>query len=487
MSRQRSGIRHARVRLIAAAFLVAMAVPACAGGQEEAQESQQPQDTTVTRTVVANPEEMQQAFIDVAQSVLPAVVEVNVVQIVQQQPQNLFEYFFGQPQQERRRPGLGSGVIVRTDGNTVYAVTNFHVVSEADRINVVLEDGREFEASMVGGDQRTDLALLEFQSSDDIPTIEFADSDEAQVGQWVLAVGNPYGFESSVTVGIVSALGRSAQAGTPVGSFTEYIQTDAAINPGNSGGALVDLDGRLVGVNAWIASQSGGSTGVGFAIPSQVVDRVVTDLIEEGRVIYGWLGVTALDPTGRGVPGLADGLDVGDESGVLINNVHQGAPAATDGLLPGDFITAVNDSDIQSFTEFARAVGSERPGTEVELSIIRYGGSDSVTVTLDQQPPREELNNPSNLWPGMTIIPITGRIREQLNIPSGVSGVIAINVIAESPAATAGLRRGDIIVEIDGTTTDGVMPFYRALNEAGDSVPVSVNRGGRGLELVVRR
>jgi serine protease Do len=473
-------------------FLAAIALPACAGGRQESgqqpEETEQSQQTSVTRTVVANPEEMQQAFMEVAEKVLPVVVEVNVLQFVQQQPQSLFEYFFGQPEgQQQPRPGLGSGVIVRTDGDTVYVVTNYHVVSEADRISIVLEDGREFDASLVGGDQRTDLALLEFQGAEDIPVVELADSDEARVGQWVIAVGNPFGFESSVTVGIVSALGRSAQAGMPVGSFTEYIQTDAAINPGNSGGALVDLDGRLIGVNAWIASQSGGSAGVGFAIPSQVVSKVIGDLIEEGRVIYGWLGVTALDPSARPVAGLAAGLEVEGRNGVVVNNIHQGAPADTDGLLPGDFITSVGGIGVQNFTEFARAIGSESPGTEIDLALVRYGSEQSVTVTLDRQPPRQDLNNPANLWPGMTVVPITNRVRNQTGIPSSVEGVIAIGVVAESPAAAAGIQRGDIVVGINGTDTPNVIPFYRALNEAGQRFPVQINRAGREIRVRLQR
>jgi serine protease Do len=378
-------------------------------------------------------------------------------------------------------------VIVRTNDETVYVVTNYHVVAEADRINVVLEDGREFDASLVGGDQRTDLALLEFQSSEEVPTIELADSDQARVGQWVLAVGNPYGFESSVTVGIVSALGRSAQAGTPVGSFTEYIQTDAAINPGNSGGALVDLDGRLLGVNSWIASQSGGSTGVGFAIPAGVVRRAVSDLIEHGRVIYGWLGVTAMSLAGRAAPGLAAGLEVEDDSGVLVNNIHQGSPAAQDGLLPGDFVTSVDGNNVEDFTQFAPAVGGQSPGTEIDLSLIRYGNEETVTVTLEQQPPQQDLNNPANLWPGMTVLPITQQLRNQTGIPGDIDGVIAISVIAESPAASAGLRRGDIIVDVNGTTTADVIPFYRALNSGDGTVAVGVNRGGREIQIRLRR
>lgn len=436
---------------------------------------------------------LEEAFNQVADQVLPVVVEINVVEVVRQNIprfQSPWQFFFAPPQfeeREFRRPGLGSGVIVRRDGRTVYVLSNNHVVGDADEISIRLHDGREFEGRIVGKDERTDLALLSFETREDVPVARLGDSDALDVGDWVLAVGNPFGFESTVTVGIVSALRRTPQPGANVADFTDYIQTDAAINPGNSGGALVDLDGRLLGVNSWIASQSGGSTGVGFAIPAAVVSRVVDDLIERGRVIYGWVGVTAMDVTGRQTPGLAAGLEVQDESGILINNVHQSGPAATDGLLPGDFVTQVNGNSVANFTQFARAIGSKSPGTNVDLSLIRYGNERTVTVTLDEQPPQEEMSNPSNLWPGLTVIPIADQIRSRLGIPSSVEGVIAISVIAGSPAATAGMQRGDIVEAVDGTETPNVIPFYRSLNEAGDAVPISVNRGGRQLQLTLRK
>jgi serine protease Do len=481
-------IRSLNAPVMVLALALAVMPLACAGGSPETGESARQSDAAMTRTVVANPEEMQQAFMAVADTVLPTVVEVNVLQIVEQRPQSLFDYFYGTPQQgEQRRPGLGSGVVVQVSNDTVYVVTNYHVVQEADEISVVLHDGREFEAQLVGGDDRTDLALLEFTSSDDIPVIEFADSDEARVGQWVLAVGNPYGFESSVTAGIVSALGRTAQAGTVVGGFTEYIQTDAAINPGNSGGALVDLDGRLVGINSWIASQSGSSAGIGFAIPTSTVERAIDDLIEHGRVIYGWLGVTMITPTPQSLPGLKDDLGVSGASGVLIDNLHAQSPAADAGILPGDFVTAVNGSSVESSVGFARSVGGNAPGTDVDFTLVRYGEERDLSVTLEEQPAPESMNDPANLWPGMNILPITEEVRSQTNIPSSVQGVIAIRVIDESPVATAGVRRGDVIVDINGTATPDARAFYRALNEAGNRVEFGINRGGREIGIRLNR
>ncbi len=477
-------------RIMALVFAVAIIPLACAGGSAEGAAADEEGEQPVARTVVANPEEMQQAFMAVADEVLPSVVEVNVLQIVEQRPQSLFEYFFGNPEQgqgEQRRPGLGSGVIVRTNDGTVYVVTNYHVVQNADEIGVVLHDGREFEASLVGGDQRTDLAMLEFSSSDDIPVIDLGDSDDVRVGQWALAIGNPYGFESSMTAGIISAVGRTAQPGTPIGGFTEYIQTDAAINPGNSGGALVDLDGRLIGINSWIASQSGSSAGIGFAIPTNVVKGAIGDFIEHGRIIYGWLGVTVIDPTSQRLPGLAADLGVEGESGVLIDNLHQASPASDAGVLPGDFVTEVDGSAVENAVGFARSVGGNSPGTEVSFTVIRSGDEQTLSVTLDEQPEPEELNNPANFWPGMNIIPITDEIRNQSEIPGSLEGVIAIRVIGGSPVAGAGIRRGDVITAINGTDTHGAQEFYDALNAASGRVEFSINRGGREIGISLRK
>ena len=477
-----------RMTLVAVAMMFGVASIACAGGGNQAQELNQEPEPVVTQTIIANPEEMQQAFTQVADLVLPAVVEVNVMQIVEHQPQSLFDFFFG-PQQdgERQLPGLGSGVIVQAEGGTVYVVTNYHVVLDADEINIVLHDRREFTAHLVGGDERTDLALLEFESTEDFPVIEFANSDGVRVGHWVLAIGNPFGFESTVTVGIVSAVGRTAQPGMPVGGATEYIQTDAAINPGNSGGALVDLSGRLVGINSWIASQTGGSVGIGFAIPTNVVRRVVSDLIAEGRVIYGWLGVTPVTPTAQALPGLKEDLGVAEVGGVLIDNVLKGSPAVDAGIRPGDFVTAVNGTEVSEAVEFVRHVGDYRPGTEITLALVRAGEEQTISVTLGEQPSPEETQDPANLWPGMNIVPITDQLRQQAGIPGAIDGVIAIRVFGNSPAAMAGLQRGDVIERMNGESIDSAQAFYESLEAADSPVELEIIRGGAEMQVSMRR
>ncbi len=471
-----------------AAMVLLLAPLACAGGGDEAQQLDQDPEPVLTQTIIANPEEMQQAFTDVADRVLPAVVEINVIQVIEGEPRSLFDFFFGPEEQEQRElPGLGSGVIVQAEAGTVYIVTNYHVVLEADEIGVVLHDGREYTATLVGGDERTDLALLEFQSDEEFPVIEFGNSDAVRVGHWVLAIGNPFGFESTVTVGIVSAVGRTAQPGMPIGGATEYIQTDAAINPGNSGGALVDLSGRLVGINSWIASQTGGSVGIGFAIPTNVVRRVVDDLITEGRVVYGWLGVTPITATSRALPGLAADLGVEEVAGVLIDNVLLGSPAVEAGIQPGDYVTEVNGTQISEAVEFVQQVGEYRPGTEITVRMIRAGEEQTISVTLGEQPPPEETQDPANLWPGMNIVPVTDELRRQAGIPDAVDGVIAIRVLGDSPAATAGVQQGDIIERIDGQQIDGARSFYRSLEAADSPIDLVINRAGARVDVSMHR
>ncbi|MFQ3621654.1 MAG: trypsin-like peptidase domain-containing protein, partial [Spirochaetales bacterium] len=277
-------------------------------------------------------ETYQSALRRVAQRTLPVVVEIQVVEVVRQPRPvfdlfgNPFEFFFGpqdrnqrtprnQPQErEFRRQGLGSGVIVQRNGNTVYVLTNNHVAGNASEIKISLHDGREFDGKLVGTDPRRDLALLSFETKETVPIAELGDSDTVQVGDFAIAVGNPLGFESTVTFGIVSAVGRKAQPGMDIGNFTDFIQTDAAINPGNSGGALVNIYGQVIGINTWIASQSGGNIGLGFAIPINNAKKVINDIIAKGSVEYGWLGVNSGNPSRE----LRESLNIKTTSGAFV-------------------------------------------------------------------------------------------------------------------------------------------------------------------------
>jgi serine protease Do len=425
------------------------------------------------------------SFRQVAEQVLPTVVEINTVEVVRRQTPRFrspFDFFFSprpdMDEREFRRPGLGSGVIVRQNGDEVYVLTNNHVVGDATEISVRLYDEREFEAELVGRDARTDLALVKFATREDVPVARFGDSDELYVGDWVLAIGNPLGFESTVTAGIISAVGRRPQPGSPIAGFTDYIQTDASINPGNSGGALVNLRGEVVGINTWIASRGGGSVGLGFAIPANNARRAVEDFIEEGRIVYGWLGVSIEDPTPNRLPGVAQSLGIEDTPGALVLNVHQNSPAARGGIRPGDYIVSVDGRDVSDTMELTRIVGNLAPGRRTRFRVIRAGEERVFTVRLEQRGTEEEISGAEDLWPGMATIALTDEIREQREVPLGVDGVVVAAVVADSPAADAGLRRGDVVTMVNGVDVTEVAGFYDALNRDEREVSLRVFREG---------
>ncbi|MFW5844336.1 MAG: Do family serine endopeptidase [Spirochaetota bacterium] len=432
---------------------------------------------------------LQNTFRRVAQDVLPVVVQVNTVQVVtQENPQNPFDFFFGpsppdqNEEREFRRPGLGSGVIVRRDDNTVYALTNNHVVGDATEISITLSDQREFDAEIVGKDARTDLALVRFQTNEDLPLALLGDSDNLRVGDWVMAIGNPFGFESTVTAGIVSALGRRAAPGSSISGFTDYIQTDASVNPGNSGGALVNLDGEVIGINTWIASRTGGSVGIGFAIPINNAKRAIEDFISEGRIVYGWLGVSIQDVSEDVLPHLAEDLGIDGTGGALVLNVHRGSPAERSGLRPGDFITRVGDTNVDDSIELTRVIGNIEPGRSVSFRFIRNGEEQTASVTLERRGTEEEVAESSDLWPGMLAIGITDELREQRQVPGNVEGVIVASVVPESPAAVAGVRGGDIIVSVNDNAIDSVRQFYQEINNtAGDEILFRIVRQGNRI------
>ena len=297
--------------------------------------------TPASMNVSTDSENVSRAFQDqfrtVAAATLPVVVEINTVSTVTREvPTNPFSFFFGQPgqkgpqEQQYQQRGLGSGVMVARDRDTVYVLTNNHVAGEADEIEVVLSDGRKYTGSLVGTDDLMDLALVSFQTQDDIPIAQLGDSSSLEIGDWVFAVGNPLGFQSSVTAGIVSAKERSVTPQSGISGITSYIQTDAAINQGNSGGALVNLEGQVVGINTWIASRSGGSDGIGFAIPINMAQRAITDFIERGEVAYSWLGVMTGDPSDA----LRTDLGAPDSGGAFVYGVYDNSPAAEGGIQP---------------------------------------------------------------------------------------------------------------------------------------------------------
>jgi len=428
-------------------------------------------------------ESLQNAFGAAAAKALPVVVQVNVVEVVRQaatRSMSPFELFGLTPNGQRQREGLGSGVIVGRDGDTVYVLTNYHVAGSATDIQIVLNDERKFDGKLVGGDERMDLALLSFATKEEIPIATLGDSSNLRVGDWVIAVGNPYGFTSSVTAGIVSALHREAVASTGISRFTDYIQTDAAINTGNSGGALLNLRGEVVGINTWIASQTGGSIGIGFAIPINNAKSAIASLVQNGKITYGWLGVSIIDPAAQTMPGLAEDLGVANRQGSFVLNVVKGSPAERGGVLPGDFITRAGTTAIVDTEQLTETVARLAPNTDLPLTIVRQGREQTLNVRITERPDETKLASDAGNWPGLLVLPLSERIRAQLQTGSSQKGVVIADVADDSPSGVAGLRQGDVVLSVNGSAVSSVTDFYRVLNQAnGREVALRVQRQGR--------
>ena len=344
-----------------------------------------------------------------------------------------------------RQHGLGSGVIVTKDG---YILTNNHVVDNADEVKVTLQDGREFTAKVIGRDPKSDVAVIKIDAQD-LPVVPMADSDKAQVGDIVLAIGNPFGVGQTVTTGIVSATGRGNLG---IEDYEDFIQTDAAINPGNSGGALVDVEGRLIGINTAIYSRSGGNQGIGFAIPSDLARNVMDSLISYGRVARGYLGVMIQDVT----PALAKEFKLKDTGGALIGDVVPKGPADKAGLKDGDVVIEYSDKNVVDSRRLRLAVGETKPGTTVPIKILRNGESKTLEVTVQQLPGSEELakNDTSSgtdtgTLNGVGVADLDQQTRQELKVPENVKGVVITEVKPDSPSAEAGLKHGDVIEEIN--------------------------------------
>jgi serine protease Do len=425
----------------------------------------------------------QERFREVAAGTVPVVAEINTVNTVTQRvPGNPFSFFFGRPDQgsqerEFQQQGLGSGVLVARDGDTVYVLTNHHVAGEADEIEIVLSDGRSFSGALVGSDERLDLALLSFETSAEVPLAQLGTSSSLELGDWVFAVGNPLGFSSSVTAGIVSATERTVPPEAGLSGVTDYIQTDASINQGNSGGALVNLDGEVVGINTWIASRSGGSDGIGFAIPIDMAQRAITDFIERGEVRYSWLGVLTGDPSDS----LLAAVDAEDEDGAFIYGVYEGSPAQEGDLRPGDIVTGINGQPVESGNDLVRRISTLEPGAEANITVVRAGREETVRVATSTRDPDAE-NNADRLWPGIAVAPLTEEIRSRLDLPRRTDGVVVAAVTEDTPAAESGLRRGDIVTSVNGTGVETLPEFYQAIAEAdGAEVQFRVNRNGNNV------
>jgi serine protease Do len=426
---------------------------------------------------------VQASLRDISQRIRPAVVEINVTEVIKQQaprPESPFDWFNqrgngqGTP---RTLSGLGSGIIVKRSADKVYVLTNNHVVDNATDISVRLTDQRVFKASVVGADPRKDIALVSFTTRENVTIADLGDSNSLQVGDLVLAVGNPLGFESTVTMGMVSALGRRGEAS----SYTDYIQTDAAINQGNSGGALVDIDGKVIGINTWIAAPSGGSVGLGFAIPINNAKSAIDQFIAKGRVQYGWLGALIGDVQDTGTyPQFARDMKVEGMKGAFVLDLYKGSPADRAGLRPGDYLTTVDSTPISDANQLTQLIGSLEAGRTAGITIIRYGEQKNLSVTIGERDAKDQVAQGKNLWPGMTVVNIDDQIRQEASIPQNIRGVVVGSLVnQDTPAAIAGFRPGDVITAVNGKTVRNMMDFYRALNEgSGKNASFQIVRDG---------
>jgi Do/DeqQ family serine protease len=469
---------------LALAILVLLLVPLSAAAQ-----APRAQPTIDPHAVLRA---MEDAFSGVADRVTPSVVNVSTVAKRTTAPgvedPDKFKEFFGEEFYEKyfkRRPredarGSGSGVIVDPKG---YILTNNHVIENAQEIIVRLSDARKFTATLVGSDPKTDLAVLKVEAPTPLPAAELGDSDSLRVGQWAIAIGNPFGLDRTVTVGIISATARTRVG---LATYEDFIQTDASINPGNSGGPLLNLDGRVIGVNTAIVASG---QGIGFSIPINMAREVMRQLITSGRVVRGWLGIVIQDIS----EDLAPSFGVREKEGVLVSDVMKGGPAETGGLRPGDVIVEFGGKPITEVPELQRRVAGIAPGQAAAVKVIRDHAPVSLKVVIGEMPTEQPVAaaNPSDEVWGLTVEALTGETARRLDLPVS-SGALVTDVASGSPADKAGLHRGDVILEVNRRPVSDVAALRSELAalKPGQSVPIYVHRasgGGRNEYLALQR
>jgi serine protease Do len=454
--------------------------------------------------------QLSNSFADIIEKASPAVVKISMTRIIKasdQQQTNpfmsdpFFRQFFGGPfakPRDQREQGLGSGVIVSGSG---YILTNNHVVEKANSLKVTLSDGRDFAGKVVGADPQTDVALVKINAAS-LPTLPFANSDAARVGDLCFAIGNPFGQDHTVTMGIVSAKGRKLEGGTYIQNF---IQTDASINPGNSGGALINARGELIGMNTMILTGGssfggeGGNIGIGFAVPSNMAKQVMDQIMKTGKVSRGYMGVGLQNLSPELAPQF--GLKLTDH-GAVVTEVTPGAPGSKAGLKSGDVITGIDGKKVDSSDDLTMDVISHSPGSTVTLDVIRNGEPMKVSVTLGQRPggidwnhnksgendQEEDNGNTGNASArGISVESLTADLAQQLGISTNTHGVVVDEVDESSPAADAGITRGVVITAVDRKPVNNAQEFKRLMSQAqGKPVLLTVNQGGATGFLVVQ-
>jgi serine protease Do len=431
-------------------------------------------------------------FTELAEKQSAAVVNISTTQTIRGQGQlpnipeddpffEFFRRFMPQgPQQEYQAQSLGSGFIITADG---YILTNSHVVQAAEEITVKLTDQREFKAKVIGADRRADVALIKIEAAN-LPKVSIGDPTKLKVGEWVVAIGSPFGFESTVTAGIVSAKGRTL----PQETIVPFIQTDVAVNPGNSGGPLFNMNGEVVGVNSQIYSRTGGFMGLSFAIPIDVAMNVADQLRTTGKVSRGWLGVV-VQPVSKE---LADSFSLAKAEGALISSVEKGSPADKAGLEASDVVLKIDGKPIATNSDLSRVIAATKPGSKVNLSVWRKGAAKQITVTLGELPSeraqgrpqtrmKAEEGTPNRL--GLVLVDLTAEQRTQLGVTGGV-----LVEDAQGSAAKAGVARGDVILAVNNTDVRSVEQFNQAVSKVDPkrNVALLVRRGEQNIYLALK-
>jgi Do/DeqQ family serine protease len=458
---------------LAAYLAVALCLPTLGALPVAAQQRQAP----------ASASQLELSFAPIVKRVAPAVVNVYAARVVTTNNPFLsdpfFRQFFGAMPREQVERALGSGVIIDPAG---LVVTNYHVIEGASQVKVALADKREFEADIVLKDQRSDLAVLRIKGAKErFPTLEFADSDALQVGDVVLAIGDPFGVGQTVTHGIVSALART-QVG--ISDYQFFIQTDAAINPGNSGGALVDMNGRLVGINSAIYSRSGGSQGIGFAIPANMV-RVVVASAEggSGAVKRPWLGAKLQDVT----PDIADSLGLQRPSGALVASVVPDGPAAKAGLKAGDLIVSIDGATVDDPNAFGYRFATKPLGGTAEIGVIRQGHDMAMPIALQSLPdtPRQEIQiKARSPFTGATVASLSPALADELRLDSQAEGVVITDVAEGSTAQSIGFQKGDVVVSVNSEKINKPADLERAAAGGGRQWRITIQRGGQQISVI---
>lgn len=423
------------------------------------------------------------SFSEIVKAVSPSVVNISTTRTVNTPTnlEDLFEFLppYGNSQGKKwKEMSMGSGVIVSSDG---YLLTNYHVVEQADEIKVTLHNRRTFKATIIGADPKTDLAVINI-NAENLPVASWGDSDKLQVGDFVLAIGNPYGLTHTVTMGIISATGR---ADVGIADYEDFIQTDAAINPGNSGGPLVNIKGEIIGINTAIFSRTGGYQGIGFAVPSNMAKVIKDSLIKEGKVLRGWIGVMVQDLTAE----LAERFNLKEPFGVIITEVTKQSPAYHAGLRRGDIILEFDGKVLSESAVLRNLVAQRKIGTVANVKIWRNGQSFNVPITVAQLPFETYLETKNyrktqrateNPFKGLSVIELDPSMAKQIGADIEDKGVIVYRIEPGSPAENSGLRKGDLIMEIERQKITNASEFQRVIQKiTRNDVMVLINRGGK--------